>query len=202
MKATVVRAYLELRADALLTGDYRPSDVAWLDMKTNGIDVIIGPIETFEDALYAYKAAHAGVVLLKDREWSARLISLTAVLPQLQRGLPVPDVYKQETPGGDGQLGVYDAVTYTGHANAIPPQAINLPNDEDLQLTKGSRRLQVKNAMRWVFDQTIVPVADSLIAADQRKHVLMMPFMLVPMLLRADDYTGRSGHMAHMRHGA
>ena len=80
------------------------------------------------------------------------------------------------------------------------PQAINLPNDEDLQLTKGSRRLQVKNAMRWVFDQTIVPVADSLIAADQRKHALMMPFMLVPMLLRADQYTGRSGHMAHMRH--
>jgi hypothetical protein len=33
------------------------------------------------------------------------------------------------------------------------------------------------------------------------EHALMMPFMLVPMLLRADQYTGRSGHMAHMRHG-
>ncbi len=32
------------------------------------------------------------------------------------------------------------------------------------------------------------------------EHALMMPFMLVPMLLRADQYTGRSGHMAHMRH--
>jgi len=32
------------------------------------------------------------------------------------------------------------------------------------------------------------------------EHALMMPFMLVPMLLRADQYTGRSGHMAHMGH--
>lgn len=34
------------------------------------------------------------------------------------------------------------------------------------------------------------------------EHALMMPFMLVPMLLRADQYTGRSGPMARMRHGA
>jgi len=34
------------------------------------------------------------------------------------------------------------------------------------------------------------------------EHALMMPCMLVPMLLRADQYTGRSGKMAHMRHGA
>ena len=33
-------------------------------------------------------------------------------------------------------------------------------------------------------------------------HGLMMPFMLVPMLLRADQYTGRSGQMAHMGHGS
>jgi hypothetical protein len=33
------------------------------------------------------------------------------------------------------------------------------------------------------------------------EHALMMPVMLVPMLLRADQYAGRSGHMAHMRHG-
>ena len=32
------------------------------------------------------------------------------------------------------------------------------------------------------------------------EHALMMPCMLVPMLLRADQYTGRSGHMAHMGH--
>jgi hypothetical protein len=42
-----LRAYLELRAKALLDDDYRPSDLAWMDMKTNGVDVVIGPIETY-----------------------------------------------------------------------------------------------------------------------------------------------------------
>ena len=166
-----LRTYLELRADALLTDDYRPSDLAWLDMKSNGIDLIVGPIEDYEDVLFGRKTAHSGVVLLKDREWSARLGNLTGALPELQRGLPVPDAYKRETPGSDGELGVYDVVAYAGHANAIPPDAINLPNDEDLQLTKGTRRLQLRNAMAGVFDQTIVPVAKSLIAADQRSGV-------------------------------
>jgi hypothetical protein len=32
------------------------------------------------------------------------------------------------------------------------------------------------------------------------EHLLMMPAMLVPMLLRVDEYTGRSGRMAHMGH--
>ena len=38
-----LRKYLELRAKALETDDYQPSDFAWLDMKTNTVDVVIGP---------------------------------------------------------------------------------------------------------------------------------------------------------------
>ena len=38
--------------------DYRPSDMAWMDMKTNPVDIVIGPIETYEDQLYGYKAAY------------------------------------------------------------------------------------------------------------------------------------------------
>ena len=53
-----LKKYLELRSQAMLTDDYQPSDFAWLDMKQNPIDVVIGPIETYEDQLYGYKAAH------------------------------------------------------------------------------------------------------------------------------------------------
>src|SRR5512137_331012 len=35
-----LKKYLELRAKALLTDDYRASDRAWLDMKSNRIDVV------------------------------------------------------------------------------------------------------------------------------------------------------------------
>ena len=85
------RRYLELRAEALLTDDYQASDFAWMDMKDNLIDLVIGPIETYEDQLFGAKAAHECFVLIKDMEWSRRLARYTALLPDLQRSLPVPD---------------------------------------------------------------------------------------------------------------
>jgi hypothetical protein len=167
-----LRRYLELRARALETDEYQPSDLAWLDMKQNTIDVVIGPIENYEDQLFGYKTAHETFVLIKDKAWSARLARYAAMLPALQRELPVPPVYKRERPGTDSDLNAYDAVYYAGDANAGSKTiAINLPNDEEVQLRKGTRRLQLKNAMRAKFDKILVPIADELIAREQRRHI-------------------------------
>ncbi len=172
-----LKRYLELRADALLTDEYQPSDFAWLDMKDNAIDVVIGPIETYEDQRYGLKAAHEGYVLIKDQEWSARLQRFATLLPDLQRGLPVDDRYKREMPGTDSDLNAYDVVYYAGDANAGSKTiAINLPNDEEVQLARGTRRLQLKNAMRAKFDRIMVPLSEVLIAPDQRAHVTFDAF--------------------------
>ncbi|MFB3132053.1 MAG: Zn-dependent hydrolase, partial [Rhodothermales bacterium] len=172
-----LRRYLELRAEALLSGDYQPSDLAWMDMKDNTIDVVIGPIETYEDQLVGAKAAAETYVLIKDQAWSQRLARYAELLPRLQEGLPVPDDYKQETPGSNSDLGVYDAIYYAGDGNAGSKTiAINLPNDEQVQLQKGTRRLQLKNAMRAKFDKILLPIAGVLIAEDQRPHVTFDAF--------------------------
>jgi hypothetical protein len=172
-----LRRYLELRADALLNDQYQPSDLAWLDMKDNTLDVVIGPIETYEDALFGYKAAAEAYVLVKDLEWSRRLARYAAFLPELQRGLPVPAEYKRETPGTDSDLNAYDAVFYAGQANSgAKTIAINLPNDEEVQLRKGTRRLQLKNAMRAKFDAIMAPIARLLIAPDQVANVTFDAF--------------------------
>ncbi|MCW5965514.1 MAG: hypothetical protein KIT83_15870 [Bryobacterales bacterium] len=169
--------YLNLRAAAFETDNYQPSDLAWLDMKTNGIDFVAGPIEDYEDALFGYKTAFEAYVLIKDKEWSQRLRKYAAMLPGLQRGLPVPEAYKMETPGSDSELNAYDVVYYAGDCNAGSKTiAINLPNDEEVQLKKGTRRLQLKNAMRAKFQQILVPIASQLIAEDQRKHVTFDAF--------------------------
>jgi hypothetical protein len=167
-----LRRYLELRATALETDDYRPSDMAWLDMKSNTVEIVIGPIETYIDQLFGYKAAAESFVLLKDKEWSGRLARYVDELPGLQRGLPVPEAYKRETPGSDSDLNAYDALYYAGDANAGSKSiAINLPNDEQVQLKKGTRRLQLKNVMRAKFDRILVPIADELVARDQQAHI-------------------------------
>ncbi len=172
-----LKKYLELRAEALLTDNYQPSDFAWMDMKNNRIDVVIGPIETYEDQLFGYKAAHEAYVLIKDMDWSERLSKYASVLPELQKGLPVPAAYKAEKPGADADLNAYDVVYYAGDCNAGSKTiAINLPNDEEVQLKKGTRRLQLKNAMRAKYDKIMVPINDILIAEDQRQHVTFDAF--------------------------
>ncbi len=169
--------YLVKRAEALITDDYQPSDFAWMDMKNNPIDVVIGPIEVYEDQLFGYRAAFESYVLIKDMAWSEKLAKFAAYLPELQRGLPVPAKYKAETPGSDADLNAYDVIYYAGDSNAGSKTiAINLPNDEEVQLKKGTRRLQLKNAMRAKFDHILVPISEQLIAEDQRKHITFNAF--------------------------
>lgn len=172
-----LKKYLTLRATAFETDEYQESDFAWMDMKDNQIDVVIGPIETYEDQLYGYKAAHECYVLVKDMAWSERLAKYADVLPDLQKGLPVPAAYKQEKPGSDAELNAYDVIYYAGDCNAGSKTiAINLPNDEEVQLKKGTRRLQLKNAMRAKFDKILVPIADLLITEEQRSHITFDAF--------------------------
>ena len=50
-------AYLKLRAKAMKSDDYQASDMAWMDMKNNPVELVIGPIENYQDALYGYRSA-------------------------------------------------------------------------------------------------------------------------------------------------
>lgn len=172
-----LKHYLELRAEALVTSQYQPSDFAWMEMRNSNIDFVVGPIENYEDALFGYKAAFESYILIKDPVWSARLVKYAAMLPDLQRGLPVKDEYKTEIPGADADLNAYDVVYYAGDCNAGSKTiAINLPNDEEVQLQKGSRKLQLKNAMKAKFDKIMVPISNLLIDPAQRQHVTFNAF--------------------------
>ena len=169
--------YLTLRADAMLNDDYQQSDMAWMDMKSNTLELVIGPIEVYEDKLFNNKASHEAYVLIKDKSWSERLAKYADFLPELQEGLPVPEEYKQDKPGRDSEVNAYDVIYYAGEGNAGSKTiAINLPNDEEVQLAKGSRRLQLKNAMQAKFDKIMVPISKLLIAEDQRQHVTFNAF--------------------------
>src|SRR5215207_7591453 len=172
-----LRKYLGLLATALVTDQYRSSDMAWMDMKRNRLDIVLGPIESYEDELFGYKTAAESFVLIKDLAWSRRLAKYAAMLPALQRGIPVPEPYKRERPGTDADLNAYDVVYVSGQANAgVKTIAINLPNDEVVQLQKGARRLQLKNAVQAKFDRILLPIARELIAADQLPRVTFDAF--------------------------
>ena len=167
-----LKNHLMFRAEALITDDFFKSDMAWMDMTDNQIDIICGPIETYEDQLFGNKASYEAYVLVKDMEWSKRLAKYATMLPELQMNLPVDAKYKAEKPGTDSQLAAFDVVYYAGDCNAGSKTiAVNLPNDEKIQLEKGTRRSQLKNAMQAKFDKILLPIAAELIDESQRDYI-------------------------------
>ena len=167
-----LRNYLTLRSEALLTDDYLKSDLAWMDMKDNTLDIVIGPIETYEDALFGYKASRSGQILVKDKDWSKKLSLYAQYLPKLQENLPVPAAYKKEKANANPDMNAYDVIYYAGDCNAGSKNiAINLPNDPRVHAAKGSRKLQLKNSMQAKFDKMVVPIARLVIDPEQQKHI-------------------------------
>ena len=164
--------YLALRAKALRTDDYLESDMRWMDVRNNNVDMVIGPIENYTDARYGIKASHEAFILIKDQEWTKQLARYAAFVPELQKQLPVPDEYKKEVPGSDVDLAAYDVVYYAGDCNANSKTiAINLPNDERVQLERGTRKLQLKNAMAAKFEKILMPLSGVLMTPESMDHI-------------------------------
>lgn len=171
--------YLGLLAQALLSDNYYDSDMAWLDLKDNNIDIVLGPFENEEDKFINTKMAYAAHLLLKDHEWSKKLEGYISFIDKLHSGLPVTDIYKAQIIGSKVEVGVYEAIYYSGYANAGGKSiSINYPKDGRVIMEKGNRKLQFKNTMEAKFNQILSKIAEKLIHSDQLKHVKFEAFFI------------------------
>ncbi len=167
-----LRNYLNERVKAFRTDDYLASDLAWMDMKDSKIDLVIGPIENYDDKLNEAKASYECFILLKDEQKSKALAKYVSLLPELQKMLPCAPEYKTFVPGTSSDLNVYDAIYYSGDCNAGSKTiAINLPNDERVHALKGTRRLQLQNSMDAKFSKILLPIGRALVEPEQQKHL-------------------------------
>ena len=154
-----LRRYLSLRAEALLKGDFYASDLAWLDVKDNLLDVVIGPIETYDDALLGLKASYEGAALVKDARESRALEVYRQQLDGMSKALPVEDRFKKTAAGGN-VLEVVNVVRFAGDFNAgIKTVAASLPNDERVIQEKGAKKQIYKNVLEAKFDAILTPIA-------------------------------------------
>jgi len=183
--------YLVKRADALLNDDYYQSNIAWMMMKDNVVDFIVGPIEDVEDRLYYSKASYQSMVLVRDVESSKNMEKFSLLVPYLQKNLPVDEKYKKEFPGALSDIMVYDVIYCSGNWNAGSKKiAITLPRDGRVQLEVGSRKLQFKNVMEAKFEKILKPIAHLLIEKDQRKHVKFDAFFQNTMFYEVGSALG------------
>ena len=163
--------FLKLRAAALISDEYQVSDMFWTDVQGNDIDIVIGPIKTYEDTFLGYRKSYESHVLVKDLEWSERLSRFASFLPILQESLPVSNEYKLEVPNLSLNLNIYDAVYYAGASNVANKVTENMFNDESSWPTNSKRRLQPKNVMRAKFDKFVEQIAHVLIDQSQQPDV-------------------------------
>lgn len=167
-----MKKYLTLRKKALQTDDYFASDMAWMDMKDTKLDFVFGPIENYDDKLNEVKTSYEAFVLVKDEEASGDLADFVKMLPQLQKELPCDAKYRNYVPGTSSDMNVYDVVFYGGDCNAGGKTiAINLPNDDNVQAKKGSRRFQLRNAMQAKFDKIMKPIGEMVIEPSEQDHI-------------------------------
>lgn len=172
-----LKKYLLLRAKAFATNDYYESDLAWMDLKDNTIETIIGPYEVYEDELFNYKASFESFVTIKDPEESAKLAKFAQYLTDMEKHLPIPDKYKNFNRGSESPIVVVQEVFSAGDTKAgIQTLAFNLPNDERVREAKGSKKVLLKNLHEAKFKKLLKPIALRLMNRNQLPYVTFAGF--------------------------
>lgn len=171
-----LRTYLEKLAVALLSDDYYESDLAWMDLRSD-IEVVIGPYEVYEDALFNYKAAFESFVTVVDKPESAKLDVYARALPAMEQNLPIPNEHKNPNRGTESPIRVVQEIFTAGDARrGVQTAAFNLPNDERVREAKGSKKVLLKNVMEAKFKQSGYPVAERVLDRSQLPLVSFAPF--------------------------
>jgi hypothetical protein len=156
--------YLNLRAKAFKTDDYFESDMAWMDVEGNLLDVTIGPYEVYEDNLFNYKAAFEAFICVRDPEESLKLDGLKRYLVKMEKNLPIEDRYKNLGRGTASPISVVDLVFSAGDTKAgVQTIAFNLPNDVRVHEAKGSKKVMLRNMCEAKFEKILRPIAEKVL---------------------------------------
>lgn len=176
-------AFLRLRADALLSDDYYPSDSAWVDLKNPEIDVIFGTNETNLDDVLGVKTCFESAVLIRNNEESKKLALYQKYVPEIQEALPLG---KEDLPSKHGQpspMEVMDAPFRTGNLrHGYQAVADNLPNDDRIHEEKGTKKIFFKNFMDARVDSVVLPLAREVMRADQARQASAAGYLAAVIL--------------------
>ena len=172
-----LKKYLLSRADAFLNNDYYQSDMDWMDLKDNNIEVIIGPYEVYEDQMFNYKASFESFVTIKDPVESKKLEIFAKYLTDIEKNLPLDDKHKNYSRGSESPIVVANEVFTAGDTKAgVQTLAFNLPNDERVRQAKGSKKVMLKNVHEVKFEKLLKPIAEIVLDSEELNYVTFDAF--------------------------
>jgi hypothetical protein len=160
--------FLRLRADALLSYDYYPSDLQWMDLKNPKIDVIFAPYETYLDDVLGVKTSYGAALLIRNDPESAKLELYQKYIPDIQDALPLAAADRPSKRGQPTPMEVMDAPFRTGDLlHGYQAVADNLPNDPRIHDSKGTKKIFFKNFMDARVNYVVLPLAKYLMPEAQ-----------------------------------
>jgi len=162
-----LKRFLRMRGLAFRSGNYYPSELAWMDLNGN-VEIATGPYEVYDDKLFGYKTAFESFVTIKNPEESAALAKYKDYLKDMEKNLPVPDQYKNFKRGFASPI----AVTYQVHGggdneNGVQTIAFNLPNDERVREAKGAKKVILNNVLGAKYDRILAPIGERVLVPEQ-----------------------------------
>jgi hypothetical protein len=167
-----LKRFLTLRAQAFRTNDYYESEMAWMDVSGTPIEVVIGPYEVYADNIYAQKTAFESYVTVADPQQSAALARYKALLPDMERNLPVDEKYKNANRPFTSPILVTEEVHSGGEAKpGIQTIAFNLPNDERVRAAKGAKKVILANVLGAKYERIVAPLAGLVFVPEQARQV-------------------------------
>ncbi|HYE28604.1 MAG TPA: hypothetical protein VEA61_10270 [Allosphingosinicella sp.] len=167
-----LRRFLTLRAKAFRTNDYYESELAWMDVAGTPIEVVIGPYEVYTDTLYGTKTAFEAFVTVQDPRESAALSHYKALLPDMERNLPVEEKYKNFNRPFTSPILVADQVHGGGdNVPGVQTIAFNLPNDERVREAKGAKKVILANVLGAKYERILAPMAGLVLVPEQARLV-------------------------------
>jgi hypothetical protein len=169
--------FLDKRAESLVTDDYLASEIAWMQLSGNLVDVTFGPYEVYEDGLMGWKTAYESFIGIKDPGASADLEILVSHLPDLEAALPMDDAYKNPDRSFESPLSVIDVIYTAGDARrGVMTLAFNLPNDPRVSDEYGTKKVMLRNVIDAKFEKVLVPIAESVMEPALAAEIEPRPF--------------------------
>lgn len=158
--------YLRVKAEALVSGNYREADSEWVRLKEVPMELVIGPYEVYSDALFGRKAMYEGMLLRVDKERCDRLSQIEENLDALAAAFPLPNGSKPAV-GGLAPMIVANLIYNAGEARQpIYPAAFNLPNDPWVRGNVGWKQVMLYNVMQAKFSNATLPIAGQVLAEE------------------------------------
>jgi hypothetical protein len=146
--------------------------MAWMDLKNHTIEVVIGPYEVYEDALFNFKASFECFLTIVDPAETKKLKKFAGYLNAMEKNLPIPDKYKNFDRGSESPIMVVQEIFGGGDTKAgVQTLAFNLPNDERVRKAKGSKKVMLKNLHEAKFEKLLKPIAEIVLDKEQLKYV-------------------------------